>query len=149
MTFRIWPGISWLYIVFLPWGNIFWWNIFWWNLCFINSIHYLFLGYFVFVTGLLIYNAICVLSRFSCLTLCSPMDCSLPVSSVHGILQARIWEWDTMPSSRGSSQPRDWTHVCCIHLHWQAGSSPLAPAGKPIMLYIRMLKLRLLKMLIL
>ena len=147
MAFRIWPGISWLYIVFLPWGNIFWWNIFWWSLCFINSIHYLFLGYFVSVTGLLIYNAICVLSRFSRLTLCSPMDCSLPGSSVHGILQARIREWDTMPSSRGSSQPRDRTHVCCIHLHWQTGSSPLAPAGKPIMLYIRMLKL--LKMLIL
>ena len=35
------------------------------------------------------------------------MDCSLPGSSVHGILQARILEWVAMPSSRGSSQPRD------------------------------------------
>ena len=38
-----------------------------------------------------------------CLTLCDPMDCSLPGSSVHGILQARILEWVAMPSSRGSS----------------------------------------------
>ena len=43
----------------------------------------------------------------SCLTLYDPMDCSLPGSSVHGILQARILEWVAMPSSRGSSQPRD------------------------------------------
>ena len=34
---------------------------------------------------------------------CEPMDCSLPGSSVHGILQARILEWIAMPSSRGSS----------------------------------------------
>ena len=38
-----------------------------------------------------------------CPTLCNPMDCSLPVSSVHGILQARILEWVAMPFSRGSS----------------------------------------------
>ena len=42
----------------------------------------------------------------SCLPLCDPMD-SPPGSSVHGILQARILEWVTMPFSRGSSQPRD------------------------------------------
>ena len=39
------------------------------------------------------------------------MDCSPPGSSVHGILQASILEWVTMPSSRGSSQPRDQTRV--------------------------------------
>ena len=38
-----------------------------------------------------------------CLTVCDPMDCSLPGSSVHGILQARTLEWVAMPSSRGSS----------------------------------------------
>ena len=48
-----------------------------------------------------------------CLTLCDPMECSPPVSSVHGILQARMLEWVIMPSSRGSSQPRDWTCVSC------------------------------------
>ena len=50
----------------------------------------------------------------SCLTLCNPMDCSLPGFSVHGILQARILEWVTISFSRGSSRPRDWTRVSCI-----------------------------------
>ena len=43
----------------------------------------------------------------SCLTLCDPMACILPGSSVHGILQARILEWVAVPSSRGSSWPRE------------------------------------------
>ena len=46
-----------------------------------------------------------------------PMDCSPPGSSVHGISQARILEWVAMPSSRGSSQPRDQTcilYISCI-----------------------------------
>ena len=42
------------------------------------------------------------------------MDYSLPGSSVHGILQARILEWAAMHSSRESSRPRDWTQVSCI-----------------------------------
>ena len=54
-----------------------------------------------------------------CLTLCDPMDHSLPGSSVHRILQARILEWVAMSSSMGSSQ------------HWQVGSLPLVPPGKP------------------
>ena len=45
----------------------------------------------------------------SCPTLWDPMDNSPPGSSAHGILQARILEWFAMPSSRGSSWPRDWT----------------------------------------
>ena len=49
----------------------------------------------------------------SCLTLCDPMDCRSPDSSVHGILQARILEWVAIPFSRGSSQPRDRTQVSC------------------------------------
>ena len=40
-------------------------------------------------------------------TLCNPMDYSLPGSSVHGILQARILEWIAIPFSKGSSRPRD------------------------------------------
>ena len=44
-----------------------------------------------------------------CPTLCDPMDCKRPGSFVHGILQARILKWVTIPFSRGSSQPRDWT----------------------------------------
>ena len=41
----------------------------------------------------------CVLSLQSCPTLCNTMDCSLPGSSVHGILQARVLEWGDVPSS--------------------------------------------------
>ena len=46
-----------------------------------------------------------------CPTLCDHMDCSPPVSSVHGILQARILQWVAMSFSRGSSQPGDRTRV--------------------------------------
>ena len=54
-------------------------------------------------------------SHFSCVRLWATLwDCSLPGSSVHGILQARILEWVTVPSSRGSSWPRDRTSVCYI-----------------------------------
>ena len=56
---------------------------------------------------------LCLVAQL-CPTLCDPMDCSLPGSSVHGILLARILEWVAMPSSRGSSQPRDQTGVSCI-----------------------------------
>ena len=56
---------------------------------------------------------LCLVAQ-SCLTLCNPTDCSPPGSSVHGILQARMLEWVAMPSSRGSSQPRDRTQISCI-----------------------------------
>ena len=49
-----------------------------------------------------------------CLTLCDPMDCSLPGSFVHGIFQAIVLEWIAISFSRGSSQPRAWTWVSCI-----------------------------------
>ena len=62
-------------------------------------------------------------------TLCDPVDCSPPGSSVHGILQARILEWVAMPYSRGSAQSRDQTHIFYISLHWC--SLPSEPAGKP------------------
>ena len=42
-----------------------------------------------------------------CLTLCDPVDCSRPGSSVHGIFQARMLVWVALPSSKGSSWPRD------------------------------------------
>ena len=48
-----------------------------------------------------------VLVAQSCLTLYDAMDCILPVSSVHGIVQARILEWVAIPFPGGSSQPRD------------------------------------------
>ena len=54
---------------------------------------------------------LCTKSLQSCPTLGDPMDCSPPGSSVRGILQARILEWVAMPSSRGSSRPRDRSQV--------------------------------------
>ena len=48
------------------------------------------------------------------LTLCNPMDCSLPGSSVHGILQTNILQWVALPFSRWSSWTRGWTQVSCI-----------------------------------
>ena len=50
----------------------------------------------------------------SCMTLCNSMDGSLPGSSIHGILQARILEWVAIPFCRESSRPRNWTRVLCI-----------------------------------
>ena len=50
----------------------------------------------------------------SYMTLCHPMDCNPPGSSVYGIFQARILEWAAISFSRGSSQPRDRTRVSCI-----------------------------------
>ena len=56
-------------------------------------------------------NKSVVLVAQSCPTLCDPMDCSPPGSSVLGILQVRILEWVVISSSRGSSQSRDQTRV--------------------------------------
>ena len=56
----------------------------------------------------------CVSVSQLCLTLCVPMGCSPPGSSVHGFLQARILEWFAISSSRESSWPRDWTPVSRI-----------------------------------
>ena len=77
----------------------------------------------------------------SCLILCDPMDCSLPGSSVHGLLQARIWKWVAISSSRVSSQASDWTLVSCVscigrlilypratweaHVQWQSLINPI------------------------
>ena len=56
-------------------------------------------------------HCVCVWVIQSCPTFCDPMDYSMPGSSVHGILQARILEWVALPFSRGSSWPRDWSQV--------------------------------------
>ena len=61
-----------------------------------------------------------------CPTLCHPMNCSLPGSSIHGILQARILEWVAIPFSRGSSRPRDWPGSPAL----QADSLPSEPPGR-------------------
>ena len=69
-------------------------------------------------------ESICVLSMHA-----KSLQSCPPGSSVHGILQARILEWVAMPSSRGSFQGSN-PRVLCL-LHWQMGSLPLVPPGKP------------------
>ena len=58
---------------------------------------------------------------------CDSMDCIPSSSSVHGIFQARILEWTAILFSKGSSQPRDQTHISCL----QADSLPLSHMGNP------------------
>ena len=69
-----------------------------------------------------------------CPTLCNPMDCSLPGSSVQEIFQARILECVAISFSRGSSQPRNQTQVSCIagrfFTLWATEEAPLAPPKK-------------------
>ena len=65
----------------------------------------------------------------SCLTLCDLMDCSPPGSSVHGILQERTLECCFLLQGIFPTQGSNLRLLCL--LHWQAGSLPLAPAGKP------------------
>ena len=63
-----------------------------------------------------------------CPTLCNPMDCSPPGSSVYGIFQARKLEWVAISFSRGSFQSRDWTCISCIGrrilYHWATWEAP-------------------------
>ena len=77
----------------------------------------------------------CMHAKFlqSCSTLCDPMNCSSPGSSVHGIRQARILEWVAMPSSRGSSRPRDQTcisYVSCMASRFFTTSATWKPKWK-------------------
>ena len=79
----------------------------------------------------------CVCAQ-SCPTICDPIDSSLPDSTVCGIFQARILEWDAISYSGGSSQSRDWTCISCvsfigkqIHYHWCHLGSP-----KILVLYV-------------
>ena len=68
-----------------------------------------------------------VLVTESCLTLCDPMDCSPPGSSVHGILQTRILEWVAIPFSKGSSN----SGIKAGSTELQANSLPSESPGTP------------------
>ena len=72
----------------------------------------------------------CAKSLQSCLTLCHPMDCSLPGSSVHGILQARILEWVAYPPPRDLPDPGI-EPLSPVSPALQANSLPAEPSGKP------------------
>ena len=68
----------------------------------------------------------------SCPTLCGPLDCSTPGSSVHGIFQAKVLEWVVVSFSRGSSWPRDQTNPRLLRLlRWQV----LCHLGSPLWIY--------------
>ena len=78
-------------------------------------------------------NEVEVLVTQSCLALGDPMNCSLPGSSVHGILQARILEWVAISSSRGPSQPRDQTQVS---LYFRQILYHLSHQGSPFLILV-------------
>ena len=71
----------------------------------------------------------------SCLTLCNPMDCSPPGSSVHGISQARILEWVAISFSRWSSQPRDRASVSSVSFIAGRFFYLLSHQGSPVAFY--------------
>ena len=74
------------------------------------------------------HTGVCVLVAQLCPTICNSMDYTLPGSSVHGILQARILEWVAIPFSQRSSLPRNRTLVSCIANRFFTCEQP----GKPI-----------------
>ena len=68
-------------------------------------------------SGLCVCVCVCVCAcaiAQSCMTLHHPIDCSPPVSPIHGTSQARILQWFAISSSRGSSRPRDQNRICCL-----------------------------------
>ena len=75
------------------------------------------------------YIIVLVKVALSCRTLCYPMDCNLPGSSIYGIFQGRILVRLAIPFSRGSSWPRDWTQVC-------PGIEPRSPACRQILYHL-------------
>ena len=91
--------------------------------------------------ALLKFTCVCGLVTQSFLTLCDPMNCSLSGSSIHGILQVRILEWNTIPFSRGSSWPRDRSKVSCIagrfFAIWATGKTPVVAQTVKVCLQCR------------
>ena len=86
--------------------------------------------------GILQCEAVAGGGRGSVVSLCDPMDCSPPGSSIHGISQARILDRVAMFSSKKSSRPRDGTHVSCVcHIgrqvlhHWATCEAPWTGAN--------------------
>ena len=95
---------------------------------------------FLFLIGIICYESESEVTQL-CLTLCHPMDCSLPVSSVHGIFQARTLEWVAITFSRRSSQPRDWSRLphcrqTLYHLSHQGSKSVMTHPNKLILTWL-------------
>ena len=85
---------------------------------------------FVFVLGPCYSARWCGAQALSRVWICSPMDCSLSGSSIHGIFQARILEWGAISYFSGSSWSR-YKPMSLHLLHWQANSLLLVPRRKP------------------
>ena len=83
---------------------------------------FLLISYFIYVCSAMRAQLLGLVRLFA-----TPLNCSLPGSSVCGTSQARMLEWVAISFSRGASQPRDWTWVSCI-----AESSLFEPPGKPL-----------------
>ena len=77
-----------------------------------------------------IHAMLCLVAQL-CPTLCDPMDCSPPGSSVHGILQARILDWVAIPSSRGPNPRIPKPRIKPRSPALQADSLLSEPPGKP------------------
>jgi len=90
---------------------VFWSVWFWWSVACSSPSFVLLMVLFIFLD--ILNDSSKVLVAQSCPTLCDPMHCSPPGSSVHGFSQARILEWVAISFSRGSSWPRDQTWVPC------------------------------------
>ena len=101
------------------------------NQCLLHLVHWQVASLPLALPGKLLENltaaAAAAESLQSCPTLCNPIDGSPPGSSLHGISQARSLEWVAISFCRGSSRPRDQTHVFCIS-RW---ISTTEPSGKP------------------
>ena len=69
----------------------------------------------------------------SCLTLCNPMDCSPPGSSIHGIFQARMLKWVAISFSGGSSQPRERTWASRLQADSLLSKPPANPTWQTCM----------------
>ena len=88
-----------------------------------------------YIQNIFQYACVCTQSLQLCPTFCDPMDWSLPGPSVHGISQQEYWSGLPVISfSRGSSQPRDWTHVSCVSCIADVFFTAELP-GKPIFQY--------------
>ena len=108
-------------------------NTYYINILFIHTIYvYSMLQYAIYYIHIFLYVRAWVCAKLLqlCLTLCDPMNCSPPDSSVHWILQARILEWVAIASSRGSSWPRDWICIFCNSCI-AGGFFSTEPPGKP------------------
>ena len=77
-----------------------------------RSVKFINILFYKIITQLI--TIVCAVCMLSCIPLYDPVDCSLPGSSAHGILQARILEWVAISSCRGSSWCRDQIRFSCI-----------------------------------